>query len=420
MIQLPLLALSGYYSPTARTWVRVETISLSKRSAGTVARNRLPRSVRSRSMPVFGRNGVLALQGRQSPAEPSRHRSSQSPRRATRHRCDRADRAGCHISFNPHPATAICARCLQRDIDRGRAPYVRRAWTHPLAVFCAEHGVPLAPHGHSPIKIASELTFFDVGSSASEPRDAMWETADFDVTAMVQRVWRALGADTGARRLEHRLRLRWAVRDVVTPLRPTGESRAAVRRTAALRPEITTGLEPVTIGLVGRRRCRHAAAVRAPRTHGACRAFGSGGGGSGAARTVLAVEPVSTQQDPRPAKRVHARNSRSFVFAGDRTAKDHGPGAERADQGVAGGIASALDVRRRGRSGWRICLLSSRTLRWRSDRGLRRTSPVAAIAISQSHGWSQKIAKSRNDVATDPRRAATRSYWSQGQTDWSG
>jgi hypothetical protein len=49
------------------------------------------------------------------------------------------------------------------------------------------------------------------------------------------------------------------------------------------------------------------------------------------------------------------------------------------------------------------------------DAWLRRTLPVAAIAISQSHDWSQKIVKTRNDVATDPRRAATRSYRSQGQ-----
>jgi hypothetical protein len=118
----------------------------------------------------------------------------------------------------PPACWAICARCLQRDIDQGRAPYVRRAWTHPLAVFCAEHGIALAPHGHSPIKIASELTFFDADSIESEPRDAMLETASFDAIAMVQRVWRALGADTGARRLEHRLRLRWAVRDVVDAL----------------------------------------------------------------------------------------------------------------------------------------------------------------------------------------------------------
>jgi hypothetical protein len=118
----------------------------------------------------------------------------------------------------PPACWAICTRCLEGDIDRGWSPYVRRAWTHPLAVFCAEHGVPLAPHGHSPIKIASELTLFDVGSIENEPRDAMLETAGFDAAAMVQRVWRALGADTGAKQLEHRLRLRWAVRDVVDAL----------------------------------------------------------------------------------------------------------------------------------------------------------------------------------------------------------
>jgi hypothetical protein len=118
----------------------------------------------------------------------------------------------------PPACWAICVRCLHEDVGQGRAPYVRRTWTHPLAVFCAEHGVPLAPQGHSPIKIASALNLFDASFIENEPRDAMLETAGFDATAMVQRVWRALGADAGAKRLEHRLRLRWAVRDVVDAL----------------------------------------------------------------------------------------------------------------------------------------------------------------------------------------------------------
>lgn len=183
----------------------------------------------------------------------------------------------------PPACWAICARCLQRDMDQGRVPYVRRAWTHPLAVFCAEHGVPLAPHGHSPIKIASELTLFEAGCIENEPRDAMLETASFDATAMVPRL-----AGLGRR---HRRKAAGA-----SPTAPMGGSgrrgrpcrqqagaawrfaRLAIR-TAALRPEIATGLEPVAIGLVGRRRCRHAAAVCPPRAHGARRASGSSGGG---------------------------------------------------------------------------------------------------------------------------------------------
>jgi len=56
-----------------------------------------------------------------------------------------------------------------RPIGRPWLAYIRRSWTHPLAVFCAQHGVPLL-------------------------------------------------LDTGERRLEHRLRFRWAVRDVVDAL----------------------------------------------------------------------------------------------------------------------------------------------------------------------------------------------------------
>jgi hypothetical protein len=54
----------------------------------------------------------------------------------------------------------VCVRCLQDDVDQGRAAHIRRAWTHPLAVFCAQHGAPLLPHGHSHIKIADDLTLF--------------------------------------------------------------------------------------------------------------------------------------------------------------------------------------------------------------------------------------------------------------------
>lgn len=120
--------------------------------------------------------------------------------------------------LRPPACWAICARCLQRDIDRGRAPYVRRAWTHPLAVFCVEHGTALIPHGHSSIKIASELTLSDPSLVGGEARDLMLETAHFDAAAMIERVWRSLEADDDETRLEDRLRLRWAVRDVVDAL----------------------------------------------------------------------------------------------------------------------------------------------------------------------------------------------------------
>ena len=118
----------------------------------------------------------------------------------------------------PPGCWAVCVRCLKGDVDQGRAAHIRRAWTHPLAVFCFQHGVPLLPHGHSPIKIAGDLTLFGDREVGAEPRDTMLETADFDSGTMIQRIWRALETDTGQRRLEHRLRFRWAVRDVVDAL----------------------------------------------------------------------------------------------------------------------------------------------------------------------------------------------------------
>jgi len=149
----------------------------------------------------------------------------------------------------------------------------------------------------------------------------------------------------------------------------------------------------------GNRTCLVAsAAVRALRANGARGVSGSNGGRRRAARTSLAVEPISPQQDQRLEKVLsHTIRDPSF-FSGDRTAKGHGSGAERGDDGMADGFAQALDVRGCGRRGWRVRLLSSRTLRRRCDRWLRHASPVATIAISQSRGWSQKIAKTRNDA----------------------
>ncbi|WP_416362408.1 TniQ family protein [Phenylobacterium sp. 58.2.17] len=41
--------------------------------------------------------------------------------------------------------TVVCLECLAEDNEAGRAPYVRTAWTHPLAVICPTHGRVLAP-----------------------------------------------------------------------------------------------------------------------------------------------------------------------------------------------------------------------------------------------------------------------------------
>jgi len=114
----------------------------------------------------------------------------------------------------PH-CWAVCPTCLQEDQAQGRAPYVRRAWTHPLSAFYRAHNAPLVPHGNSRIKIASDLTLFGDGAEPIEPRDNLLDIVEFDDPGMVSRVFRTLDDSGKAEALEKRLRLRWAVRDVI-------------------------------------------------------------------------------------------------------------------------------------------------------------------------------------------------------------
>lgn len=118
----------------------------------------------------------------------------------------------------PPDCWAVCIHCLEQDRREGRAPHIRRAWTHPLACFCPVHGLALLPHGASPIKIADDVTLHGDVLGPVEPCDAMLEIADFDPVSSVHRVWQVLAKETGEKRLEHRLRLRWAVRDVIDAL----------------------------------------------------------------------------------------------------------------------------------------------------------------------------------------------------------
>lgn len=128
-----------------------------------------------------------------------------------------ADLAAHPMRAGPKPpyCWAVCPTCLQEDQAQGRAPYVRRAWTHPLSAFCRAHNAPLIPHGNSRIKIASDLTLFGDGAEPVEPRDNLLDIVEFDDPGMIARVFQALDDSGKAAALEKRLRLRWAVRDVI-------------------------------------------------------------------------------------------------------------------------------------------------------------------------------------------------------------
>jgi hypothetical protein len=113
----------------------------------------------------------------------------------------------------PH-GWSVCRRCLEEDRVQGRAPYIRRVWTHPLSAFCRVHDLPLVPHGNSQIKIASDLTLFGDGAEPSEPVDNLLGVATFDDRAMAARALQLLDETAAIDRLS----LRWAVRDIIDAL----------------------------------------------------------------------------------------------------------------------------------------------------------------------------------------------------------
>jgi hypothetical protein len=99
-------------------------------------------------------------------------------------------------------------------------------------------------------------------------------------------------------------------------------------------------------------------------------------GGERTVRALVAVDPISPQQDSRLAKRVLTRNSRSFVFAGDGAAQSGGARVERAVARLASGSQAAMDVRSRCRRRRRLCVLKPA-----SQAATEAATPVAGIAI---------------------------------------
>jgi hypothetical protein len=174
-----------------------------------------------------------------------------------------ADLAAHPMRAGPKPphCWAVCPTCLQEDQAQGRAPYVRRAWTHPLSAFCRAHNAPLVPHGNSRIKIASDLTLFGDGAEPIEPRDNLLDIVEFDDPGMVARVFRTLDDSGKAEALERRLRLRWAVRDVIDAMTTRMRDPAAGALVALLEQPI--------FQLLDRHRCSNTALVRAPGATGA-------------------------------------------------------------------------------------------------------------------------------------------------------
>ncbi|MBO9709527.1 MAG: TniQ family protein [Caulobacter sp.] len=123
-------------------------------------------------------------------------------------------RQPCRAGPPPPHCWAVCPYCLAVDVEQGRAPYVRRTWTHPLAVYCALHRAPLVPHGNSDIKIASELTLFG-DLQPYEPRDNLLDRSHFDARELILHTIDVLEDST---KVDERDRLTDAVSDIVDAL----------------------------------------------------------------------------------------------------------------------------------------------------------------------------------------------------------
>ncbi len=121
-----------------------------------------------------------------------------------------------HPGPPPPENWAVCRRCLQRDLEASRAPYVRLRWLHPLATHCDVHQSPLIPHGNSAVKIASRMTFWGGKETPLvEAGDALLEAATFDDRDMLARVNAYL---SGQRDVAELLRFRLAVQDIIAAL----------------------------------------------------------------------------------------------------------------------------------------------------------------------------------------------------------
>jgi hypothetical protein len=116
--------------------------------------------------------------------------------------------------FNAPYCWAVCQNCLEEDRARGVPPYIRRSWTHPLAVVCAEHATKLIAHSYSTIAIASNLTLY----GGEDVRGSVFGGVDFDNKDMLARVQRVLDGSGDAEVLQELFKLRRAVSDLIDGL----------------------------------------------------------------------------------------------------------------------------------------------------------------------------------------------------------
>lgn len=87
---------------------------------------------------------------------------------------------------------AVCEDCLELDKARGVPPHIRRAWTHPLAIICAEHAGPLICYRYSKIGVASQITEYGVELNFELLRQIRILLGDFDDQDMLARVQNSL------------------------------------------------------------------------------------------------------------------------------------------------------------------------------------------------------------------------------------
>lgn len=114
---------------------------------------------------------------------------------------------------------AVCEECLELDKDRGLPPYIRRAWTHPLATICPEHGGPLIYYSYSKIGIGGQITMYDLESVFELLRQIRIVLGDFDDHGMLVRAGVfLLEPSSGGPAQRDLIELRTAVSDLIDAL----------------------------------------------------------------------------------------------------------------------------------------------------------------------------------------------------------
>lgn len=155
--------------------------------------------------------------------------------------------------FNAPYCWAICQNCLAEDEARGAPPYVRRSWTHPLAVVCTKHATQLIAYGYSTISIASNTTLYGDVDGFEYWRYPMFGGVNFDNAEMIVRVQETLNGSADPEGLNELVKLRRAVSDLIDALAtrmrpPRNEALISIFERTLLDSNVLQGSRDIPLG----------------------------------------------------------------------------------------------------------------------------------------------------------------------------